>query len=174
MTDLQTETLPTENELEGLYGLSDDVVRSVSAAIASGGMDQIAALAKPLHAADLADLFERLGPSHRSVFIQALGDRLDPEFVSHVDETVRDELVKMLDTEQIAQVVADLPSDDALDIIEDLEETEQRDVLAAIPADQRLLYEESLAYPEDSAGRLMRRDVAQSRRSGRSATRLTT
>ena len=160
MTDLQTETLPTENELEGLYGLSDDVVRSVSAAIASGGMDQIAALAKPLHAADLADLFERLGPSHRSVFIQALGDRLDPEFVSHVDETVRDELVKMLDTEQIAQVVADLPSDDALDIIEDLEETEQRDVLAAIPADQRLLYEESLAYPEDSAGRLMRRDVA--------------
>ena len=66
----------------------------------------------------------------------------------------------MPNTGQIAQVVTDLPSDDALDIIENLAETEQRDVLAAIPADQRLLYEESLTYPEDSAGRLMRRDVA--------------
>ena len=66
----------------------------------------------------------------------------------------------MPNTGQIAQVVTDLPSDDALDIIENLAKTEQRDVLAAIPADQRLLYEESLTYPEDSAGRLMRRDVA--------------
>ena len=66
----------------------------------------------------------------------------------------------MPNTGQIAQVVTDLPSDDAPDIIENLAETEQRDVLAAIPADQRLLYEESLTYPEDSAGRLMRRDVA--------------
>ena len=66
----------------------------------------------------------------------------------------------MPNTGQIAQVVTDLPSDDTLDIIENLAETEQRDVLATIPADQRLLYEESLTYPEDSAGRLMRRDVA--------------
>jgi magnesium transporter len=56
-------------------------------------MDEIAALADPLHAADLADLFERLGPSEHLVFINALGERLDPEFVSHVDESVREELV---------------------------------------------------------------------------------
>ena len=105
-------------------------------------------------------MLDGISASDRSAFIRALGDRLDLEFVSHVDETVRDELVKMPNTGQIAQVVTDLPSDDALDIIEDLAETEQRDVLAAIPADQRLLYEESLTYPEDSAGRLMRRDVA--------------
>ena len=107
MTDSQTATPPTENELEGLYGLNDDVVRAVNAAIESGSTDEVAALAEPLHAADLADLFERLSYSDRSAFIQALGDRLDPEFVSHVDETVRDELVKMLDTEQIAQVSAE-------------------------------------------------------------------
>ncbi len=159
MTDPQTVAPSTENELEGLYGLSDDLVRAVSTAIESGSTDEATALAEPLHAADLADLFERLRPSNRSAFIQALGDRLDPEFVSHVDESVRDELVKMLDTEQIAQVLVDLASDDALDIIEDLEATERRDVLAAIPAEQRLLHEESLTYPEDSAGRLMRRDV---------------
>ena len=29
MTDLQTATPPTENELEGLFGLSDDLVREV-------------------------------------------------------------------------------------------------------------------------------------------------
>jgi Mg/Co/Ni transporter MgtE len=50
----------------------------------------------------------------------------------------------ILDTEEIAQVVADLASDDALDIIGDLDAAEQRDALASIPADQRLLYEEAL------------------------------
>ena len=66
----------------------------------------------------------------------------------------------MLDTEQLARVVVDLESDDALDLIEDLEESEQRNVLAAIPTDRRVLFEEAPSYPEDSAGQLMRRDVA--------------
>ncbi len=151
---------PAESELEGLYGLTDDLVRSVSAAIEAGCAAEIVTLVAPIHAADLADLFQRLGASDRLAFVAALGERLDPEFVSEVDASAREELVKLLDTEQIVQVVADLESDDALDLIEDLEEAEQRDVLAAIPADQRVLYEEALSYPEDSAGRLMRRDVA--------------
>ena len=151
---------PAESELEGLYGLTDDLVRSVSAAIEAGCAAEIVTLVAPIHAADLADLFQRLGASDRLAFVAALGERLDPEFVSEVDASAREELVKLLDTEQIVQVVADLESDDALDLIEDLEEAEQRDVLAAIPADQRVLYEEALSYPKDSAGRLMRRDVA--------------
>ncbi len=149
-----------ESELEGLYGLTDELARRVSAAIEAGRATEIATLAEPLHAADLADLFEHLGSSDRLAFVAALGERLDPEFVSYVDPSVREELVKLFDTEQLAQVVVDLESDDALDLIEDLKAAEQRDVLAAIPADQRVLYEEALSYPKDSAGRLMRRDVA--------------
>ena len=44
-------------------------------------------------------------------------------------------------------------------MIEDLEEDEQRAVLRALEPDDRAAIEEALAYPEESAGRLMQRDL---------------
>jgi len=48
--------------------------------------------------------------------------------------------------------------DDAVAIIEDLEEDEQQAVLEALDPDDRAAIEEALSYPEESAGRIMRRD----------------
>src|SRR5690606_17377862 len=53
-----------------------------------------------------------------------------------------------------------LDSDDAIDLIEDLEEHEQQELLAELPPEMRALFEEGLRYREDSAGRLMQREVA--------------
>jgi magnesium transporter len=52
-----------------------------------------------------------------------------------------------------------LDSDDAVQVIEELDEDEQKQLLEAIPAGERTLIEASLAYPEDSAGRLMQREL---------------
>jgi magnesium transporter len=78
--------------------------------------------------------------------------------LTELDETVRDEVAEQLGTETIAKAIASLDSDDALNLISTLEETKQRRVLHAISYALRSMLEEGLAFPEDSAGRLMQRE----------------
>lgn len=148
------------DELEGLYGATDALVREVKRAIADGQPDAAATLVRPLHAADLADLFEHLSEDERDVLVTVAGDEFDPEFFSHLDEAVRDDVIEGLDTERLAEVVQGLETDDAVDLIEDLDETGQQELLEAVPPRERAVFEDALRYPEDSAGRLMGREAA--------------
>ncbi len=151
-----------EDAFEELYGLSDEVVAEVETALASEDGGKVQAILEPLHAADIADLMERLPSGDREAVIDALdGTRegIDAEILSHVDDSVREDLLAALNTEQLAQIVSDLESDDALDLIEDLGEAERQEVLEAVPADDRAILKQGLAYPDSSAGRLMRREV---------------
>ena len=54
---------------------------------------------------------------------------------------------------------AQLETDDAVALIEDLDRDEQQAVLSAMEPDDRAAVEEALSYPEESAGRLMQRDL---------------
>jgi magnesium transporter len=52
-----------------------------------------------------------------------------------------------------------METDDAVAILEDLDAEEQQAVLEAMEPDDRAAVEEALGYPEESAGRLMQRDL---------------
>ena len=159
--EIETEVAEAEsdNELEGFYGLTDDLVRDIKLAAQEERREDIPALVADLHAADLADLLEHLGSADRGAVIETIGSRLDAEVVSYLDVTVREDVLGLMNTGQLAAVITELESDDAVDLIEDLDEAGQKELLEAIPDSERLLYEEALAWPEDSAGRLMRREV---------------
>ena len=135
-------------------------MREIKKAIAENRPDAAAELVKPLHAADFADLFEKLSNEERTTLVNLLGSDINPEFFSYLDETVREDVIDELDTEQLATVVNELDTDDAIDLIEDLDEKDQAELLQAIPPEDRALYEDVLRYPEDSAARLMDREVA--------------
>ncbi|MEM6577774.1 MAG: magnesium transporter, partial [Pseudomonadota bacterium] len=53
----------------------------------------------------------------------------------------------------------DLESDDVVDLVEDLESDQQAAILDALEAPDRIAVEQSMTYPEYSAGRLMQREV---------------
>ncbi|HAA92929.1 MAG TPA: magnesium transporter [Rhodospirillaceae bacterium] len=150
----------TTDELGDLYGVNDDLVRAVTAALEEGRIEAVEGLIEPLHAADLADLFERFSRSARTDFMNYIADHIDPEFWTYVDEGLREVFLDDLDNKKIAAVVQELESDDAVDILEDLEADDQRETLEAVPEADRALLEDALRYPEDSAGRLMRREAA--------------
>jgi len=160
MADSQDLTVEERDDLEGLYGVTDSVVREIRAALAEDNYEAVGELVKPLHAADLADLFEQLSAEERNALVDHVGTDIDPEFFSYLDETVREDVIDDLDTEQLANVVQELDTDDAVDLIEDLDEDDQAELLQAIPAEDRALFEDALRYPEDSAARLMNREVA--------------
>jgi len=149
-------TEPDEAVLELASGrLENDVVE----ALAAGDGARVKELIAPLHYADVADLLEHLSAEERHALIDVIRDDFDAEILSELDETVRDEIIEWLGIADVAAAVAELESDDAVQIIEELDEAEQRKVLEAIPAGERTLIEEGLAYPEDSAGRLMQREL---------------
>ncbi|MEX2615582.1 MAG: magnesium transporter [Alphaproteobacteria bacterium] len=149
-----------EDDLDGLYGLTDELVRSVHEAIAEDDRETLKELVEPLHAADQADLVQALSTSDRDLIENYLGREFDPELFSYLDESVREDLLEDLEPEALARVVNELDTDDALDIIEDLDEEEQAALLQQLSVVDRALYEEALSFPEESAGRLMRREFA--------------
>ncbi|MEI9904958.1 MAG: hypothetical protein WDN06_14085 [Asticcacaulis sp.] len=56
-------------------------------------------------------------------------------------------------------MLQELDSDDAAAVFEDLEEDQQKAVLAAMPESEREAMVTSLAFEEETAGRLMQREV---------------
>jgi magnesium transporter len=58
----------------------------------------------------------------------------------------------------VADIAEQLDTDDAVQLIEDLEPEDQRAILAEMEPEDRAAIESALAYPEETAGRLMQRE----------------
>ncbi|MGL4541497.1 MAG: magnesium transporter, partial [Polymorphobacter sp.] len=115
--------------------------------------------AAPLHPADIADLFELIPAHYRQSLAEALGDTLDADVIAEMNDWVREALLDVLSASQVADVVSELDTDDAVSIVEELDPDDQREVLRALDPDDRAAIEEALSFPEESAGRLMQREL---------------
>jgi len=142
-----------------LYGLTPTVESAIVSAIDAERPNQIRGLIRPLHPADVADLLCRLDPDRRSLVIEAIRGRFDPEILPYLDDPVREHVFEVLGTRDVAAALAELDSDDAVDLMTDLDEDERRRLLEAVPAADRVVLEHGLTYPEFSAGRLMQREI---------------
>jgi len=151
-------TVETVDE-EELYGPSEELLENISAALAEGDIPQVETLIEDLHPADVADLIEHLEPEERKLFVEITRHVIEAETISHLDETVREEVVEQLGPQAVAEVVGELDTDDAVELLEDLEPEQQQEVLQSIPAEERILLQQGLTFPEDSAGRLMQREL---------------
>ncbi|MDQ2877578.1 MAG: magnesium transporter [Pseudomonadota bacterium] len=134
-------------------------VRAVLDAVDAGDTDAAHALVEPLHPADIADLFELTPHEDRGPLAKALADLLDADVFAEMNDYVREDLIDALEPHEVADIAAELDTDDAVAIIEDMEPEDQREVLRAMEPDDRAAIEEALSYPEESAGRLMQREL---------------
>ena len=113
---------------------------------------------RELHNADIADLLHNLEPESRLDFVNKIRSNFDPEILTYLNDSLRDELVEVLDIKQLASNAKTLDVDDAVDLVEDFEKSDQTTFLENIEENERKLIVEGLNYPEDSAGRLMQRN----------------
>lgn len=141
------------------YGVSSALIEEIEKALDENDFAHVQGLIEGLHAADVADLVLNLNVDQRRYFIEAIKSTINPEILAELDDSVRPEVLEILNTKEIAEAVSDLESDDALNVLEDLEEDQKEEVLRAIPAVERAILEEVLTYPEESAGRLMQREM---------------
>ncbi|MFA5966427.1 MAG: magnesium transporter [Sphingomonas sp.] len=157
--EAQTENQADLGQLDEDDRLKPAFVQAVLDAVEAGDADSARALVEPLHPADIADLFELTPREERAALAKAISDLLDGDVFAEMNDYVRDDLIDALEPHEVADIAAELDTDDAVAIIEDMDAADQREVLRALDPDDRAAIEEALSYPEESAGRLMQREL---------------
>lgn len=141
------------------YALTAAFVEKVVDAADDGDGMRLRSLLEDLHPADVADLMGFLTAEHRGVVVLWLPPELLADTLPELDDGIREEVLERVPHLTLAEALQELDSDDAAAVVEDLEDDQREKVLAAMPEVERAAIESSLGYEEDSAGRLMQREV---------------
>ena len=141
------------------YVINKQKMAIVLSALASGNRVDLTEVLEPLHPADIADIIEQLNTTDRARFIRLYDTEFYGDILSEIDEHIREEVISELNPDVLAEAVRDLESDDVVDIVEDLEEEQKETILDALEEGDRVAVQSLLSYPEQSAGRLMQREV---------------
>ncbi|MDO5632295.1 MAG: magnesium transporter [Paracoccus sp. (in: a-proteobacteria)] len=136
-----------------------ELLAQINQAIVDQDAARLEELLEPMHGADIADIIERLTPAQRRTFLDLYSIEIDGEILSEIDEAVRDQVIEALPPDVLAEAVREMDSDDVVDLVEDMDEGEREEILAALDESDRAAVQQSLTYPEYSAGRLMQSEV---------------
>jgi len=139
--------------------LRPEFVDKVLDAVDEGDDETARRLVKPLHPADVADLIELAARDEREGLVKALAGIISPDVLAEMNDFVREGLLDEMEPQQVADIAGQLETDDAVALIEDLDRDDQQAVLQRMETDDRAALEEAVSCPEDSAGRLMQRDL---------------
>ncbi|MBA3669186.1 MAG: magnesium transporter [Sphingomonas sp.] len=134
-------------------------VERVLDAVEAGDDETARRLVEPLHPADIADLIELAARDEREGLVKALAGIVGPDVLAELNDFVREGLLDDMEPQQVADIAGALDTDDAVALIEDLDDEDQLAVLERMEPDDRAAVEEALGYPEESAGRVMQREL---------------
>ena len=111
-----------------------------------------------LHPADFSDYFEELSDAQREALIERAPEAITGELLAELEDDVVEDVLPLLEPAVLADALADLDSDDATQIFEEMDDAQRYDVLQAMEADDRADIERSLAFDDETIGRLMQRE----------------
>lgn len=151
--DADFEELDEENRLKSSF------IGAVRDALDLGDQARVYDLVEPLHPADVADLFELLDKDERGHLAAAITDLMTGDVIAELNDWVRDSMVEALPAATVAEIAEQLDTDDAVQLIEDLDTEDQQAILAEMEPADRAAIESALSYPEETAGRLMQREL---------------
>jgi magnesium transporter len=135
-------------------GLTDPV-RDLEELVESGDVEALDRFIGVLHAADLAALFGLLPKAHWAPVVSRLEIGRISDLMEELPDHLRDDLAEHLPTDQLTEAIEEMASDDAADVLADLPAPLAKDLIEALPLEDRHEVETLLKYPEDSAGGLM-------------------
>ncbi|MDF1854676.1 magnesium transporter [Pseudooceanicola sp.] len=158
-TDQIAEIEPEAEDDDAAYALNRRAVAAILFAVDTGDREKLIELMEPLHAADIADLLEQINTFDRRKMVELYDREFDGEILSELDESVREEVIGLLSPQVLTDAVRELDSDDVVDLLEYLEEPQQEQILDALEDSDRVAVKQALTYPEESAGRLMQREI---------------
>ncbi len=111
-----------------------------------------------LHPADVSDELEQLSPEQREDIIARVPDIISGDVLAELEDDVVEDILPFLDAKRIADALSEMDNDDATQILEEMEDAQRQVVLDVVTPEDRLSYEESLAFDDETIGRLMQRE----------------
>lgn len=129
--------------------------------------NQLAALQEQLaniHPSDIAVLMDELDTADALMLFDLLSVEVASEVLDETGSPVRQELVEKVADERLADLLEEMPVDDAVEFLEDLPEDVSDRLIGLMEPEEAAEVQKLLGYEEETAGRLMARDVAALRR----------
>ncbi len=158
--DKKDEFIEQPNEaLDELIGLNEDDVVQIIQALERDDFASVQKIVSPLQPVDVADLYQQLSINQREKLLDSLGDNLDGNIISHLDDSMRDSVLENMRPKPLANLLKGLESDDSIYLIEGLDEEKQKAVLRYTGRTDRAMYEQALSYADETAARIMRREL---------------
>ena len=148
MTDLITDPSQTESEDENLL-----VLLSVAK-----DKEPLLTDIDGLHPADFADQFEQLSNDQREDFIEDHAALISPDILAELEDEVVEDILPLLPAGQIVEALTELDNDDATQIFEEMEAEQREEILEVLEPEDRASLEASLAFDDETIGRLMQRE----------------
>ena len=138
--------------------LDNDLIKSTIIFTNNKDLTSLKETLKNVHPGDLADLLTFLDVSQRIFLLNSLTKDLYSSVLAEIDDAIFDETFQDLEKEEVIEAISDMETNDAISLIESLEPNDQRDILNQVSSEDRQILQESLDYPEDTAGRRMQKE----------------
>lgn len=111
-----------------------------------------------LHPADFSDFLEALTFAQREALVERAPQLITGEILAELEDEVVEDMLPLLEPELIADALTELDNDDVTQIIEEMEPEQRANVLGAMEPTDRAEVEASLAFDDETIGRLMQRE----------------
>ena len=135
-----------------------EFINTFSEKIISGDIKFINQTLKDLHESDVANLIENLTSETRIKLIELEEFNIDPEIFIELNDYTKWSASTFINW-VITKIIKRLESDDSIKILENLEKEKKITILERLPPKDKFLLEEGLSYPEDSAARIMQKNL---------------
>ena len=144
---------------EGEIDLSgDDLGTELKLALEMEDDQAMLASLNDLHPADFADQLEELTSEERVELISRAPQLISGDLLAELKDEVVEDILPLLPASQIANALTLIDNDDATQIVEEMDDAQREDVMEALEPTERAALEASLAFDDETIGRLMQRE----------------
>ncbi len=124
-----------------------------------GSESALTAYLQLLHPADIAELFNHVSENNWPNITSRLSAEQLADVLANLDDDQVETIGEKLKLERLIEAVEQLETDDAADVLAELPEAKSEAILESLPLEDQADIKSLLAYPEDSAGGIMQREV---------------
>jgi magnesium transporter len=139
---------------------SPSLAQELRTALERGEGDVLSELVAAHPAQDIALALGELPRQHWHTLFERLGHERAADVYAHLPTEHQTELLQNLDHEQASRLIGELSYDDAAAVLDELQDEHAEAILDALPEDDQQVLNSLLAYPEESAGRIMTPEFA--------------
>ena len=114
---------------------------------------------RDFHPSEIASYIQTLNQFHRKKLLKLLEKDLDGKVLVELEPAFLEKIINEIDLKIIKKAVNELDSDEAASIIELLDYENKNRILSEISKKNRSFIEDNLSYKDNTAGRLMQKEV---------------